>query len=103
MDHEKIKTYEQAVDTINKVGFMPLSKNPYAYVSLEGITNFSNWHTGSIYDPWTWKDKIAFKKGCIYKNCFRLNLYLLPGNCFRYFLLVSGRNKFLKNFMKWVN
>lgn len=67
---EKVRRYEQAIDVINKIGFMPLSKNPFGYISLEGITDFSCWHTGSDNDPWIWKDKIALEKKAAYTKLF---------------------------------
>lgn len=65
---EKISTYEEAVALIHKVGFMPLSNNRFGFISLEGVTEEKNWHTGEPVDPWLWKDRIAFEKKASYSR-----------------------------------
>lgn len=56
---------------INKVGFLPLSKNAFGYVSLEDMTHPYSWHTGNEdIDPWIWKDKVAAEKKAAYTKIF---------------------------------
>ena len=59
-DKECLHTVHDAVDYINKVGFLPLFKNDIPGFSLEERTTSNYWFTGDPkYDPWEWREIIA--------------------------------------------
>jgi hypothetical protein len=86
--YDKIITYNEAVEFIKKIGFMPFSKNPCGYVSLADITYGENWHTGSENDPWLWKDRIAFNKVASYSRVMGKKLMFISIEWYSYFLAV---------------
>jgi hypothetical protein len=57
MKDYKVHTYEEAIDVINEIGFLPLAKLIPDYPSLDGITLKEHWYTGSELDPWMWRAK----------------------------------------------
>jgi len=65
-----LKTYEQAVEFVNHMGFLPLSRNSCGYISLADMTSPSQWHTNLSCDPWIWKDKMAFENKAAYAKIF---------------------------------
>lgn len=55
-----IHTVEQAMEYINRVGFLPLFKNNIQGFSLEERTVPEHWWTGDkARDPWEWRELIA--------------------------------------------
>lgn len=84
----KIKTYDEMVEYINQIGFLPLSKNSIGYISLEELTPAYSWHTGDEYDPWTWKDKVAFEKKAAYAKIFNKKPLFVSLKWYPYFLAV---------------
>lgn len=55
----KVKTYEEAVDVIEKVGILPLAPLIPDFPSLNTITLPEHWHSDTEFDPWTWRTKFA--------------------------------------------
>ena len=67
---KRLKKYEDFLDRVDELGFMPLSNLLLGFPSLSEETSEENWHTGdSETDPWRWKDRAAEEKrlafGCI--------------------------------------
>lgn len=64
-----LTTYEEFIDRVETLGFMPLSSHLPELPSLGGETPEGLWHTGLDTDPWRWKDRAAEEKrlayGCI--------------------------------------
>ena len=59
-DPECIHTVDEAVEYINKVGFLPLFKNEIPGFSLEERTAPEYWWSGDPKsDPWEWREIIA--------------------------------------------
>lgn len=54
-----IQTYEEAVDVINELGFLPLAPLFDDYPSLGGVTEKGNWYTDTANDPWKWRTRFA--------------------------------------------
>lgn len=84
--YSKISTYNEAVEIIKKIGFMPLSKNPFGFISFEDITFEENWHTGTEKDPWLWKDKVAYEKIASYSRVIGKRLAFISIEWYPYFL-----------------
>jgi hypothetical protein len=57
MKDYKVHTYEEAIDVIRAIGFLPLAKLIPDYPSLDSITVKEHWYTGSELDPWMWRAK----------------------------------------------
>lgn len=53
----QIHTYEEAIQVVKEIGFLPLASMITGYPSLDSITKRENWHTGSEFDPWLWRAK----------------------------------------------
>lgn len=67
---KSLKNYEDFIDIVDELGFMPLSNLIPGLPSLSEETSEENWHTGDPEtDPWRWKDRAAEEKrlafGCI--------------------------------------
>ena len=59
-DPECLHSIDEAIEYINKVGFLPLFKNDIPGFSLEERTVPHLWWTGDAeHDPWTWREIIA--------------------------------------------
>src|SRR5690348_17718567 len=55
MEEHKIRSYEEAVVFIKKIGILPLSPLISNHPSLDSITSQEDWYTGSNLDPWLWR------------------------------------------------
>jgi hypothetical protein len=65
-----LHTYQDFLDRVYELGFLPLSHFLPGLPSVSGETPDSQWHTGDPEtDPWQWKDRAAEEKraayGCI--------------------------------------
>lgn len=70
-DPECIHTVEEAIDYINKIGFLPLFKNEIPGFSLEERTVPEFWWSGDEKrDPWEWRAIIARRGDIIYGKFF---------------------------------
>lgn len=70
-DPECIHTVEEAVEYIEKVGFLPLFKNSIPGFSLEERTVPEYWWSGDIlHDPWEWREIIAREGSIAYGKFF---------------------------------
>lgn|GEM_PF-526462 len=83
---DKIQTYEEAVQLIERVGFMLLSANPYGLLSLEAVTDPAAWHTNETTDPWRWKDRLAAEKKAAYTRVLDRRPGFIAPNWYPYFL-----------------
>jgi len=67
---QPLTIYQDFVDQVNELGFLPMSGLTPGLPSLGDLTPDGNWHTGDPdTDPWQWKDRAAREKklayGCI--------------------------------------
>lgn len=65
-----LRNYNEFIERVNELGFMPLSNIHKGLPSLVDETQKEAWHTGNPEtDPWCWKDRAAEEKqlafGCI--------------------------------------
>ncbi len=87
----ELAKYENFVDRVNELGFMPMSNLLEGLPSLTGETPKEIWHTGDREtDPWCWKDRAAEEKklafGCIlggHKGFIAPHMYAAFYNAFR--------------------
>ena len=83
MKDYKAHTYEEAIDVIIDIGFLPLAKLIPDYPSLDSITLKEHWYTGSELDPWMWRAKFPGDGAAAYgkfvkKKSVLLSTELLP-------------------------
>lgn len=70
-DPECIHTVEEAIEYINKVGFLPLFKNDIPGFSLEERTVPEYWWSENAkLDPWIWREIIARSGEAVYGKFF---------------------------------
>ncbi len=67
---QSITTYQDFIDQVNQLGFLPMSGLAPGLPALGDLTPDGSWHTGDPdTDPWQWKDRAAREKklayGCI--------------------------------------
>ena len=59
-DPSRVQTWEDLIDLINEVGFLPLFKNEVDGFSVEESTGYLYWWTGDEeQDPWEWRCLMA--------------------------------------------
>lgn len=59
-DPSRVQTWEDLIDLINEVGFLPLFKNEVDGFSVEENTGYLYWWTGDEeQDPWEWQCLMA--------------------------------------------
>ncbi|PAE41474.1 AlkZ-related protein [Bacillus sp. 7884-1] len=83
MKEYKVHTYEEAIEVIRAIGFLPLAKLIPNYPSLDSITAKEHWYTGSELDPWLWRAKFPGDGSAAYgkfvkKKSVLLSTELLP-------------------------
>lgn len=94
-DPECIHTVDEAVEYINKVGFLPLFKNEIPGFSLEERTAPEYWWSGDAKsDPWEWREIIARSGKVAYGKFFDKKAGFISKQWFPYFanrrLLYAG-------------
>lgn len=59
-DPKRIKTWEELVQLVRTLGFLPLFHNEIQGFSVEERTMGEDWWTGNYEsDPWTWRELAA--------------------------------------------
>jgi hypothetical protein len=79
----KIKTYEEALKVIEKIGLLPLAPLIPDFPSLNSITSKDDWYSESEFDPWIWRtrfssDGVAGYGKFIKKKSILISHQLLP-------------------------
>lgn len=70
-DPDRIKSWKEAIDWINQIGFLPLFKNDIPGFSLEERTSDLFWWSGDPeQDPWEWRELIAHSGQVAYGKFF---------------------------------
>lgn len=83
MKDYKVHTYDEAIEVVNEIGFLPLAKLIPNYPSLDNITLKENWHTGTELDPWLWRARFPVDGAAAYgkfvkKKSVLISSELLP-------------------------
>lgn len=55
----KVKTYEEAIKVIERIGLLPLAPLLPDYPSLNSITSEDCWHSETEFDPWIWRTRFS--------------------------------------------
>lgn len=91
-----LKSYEDFVEIVNKLGFMPFSTNSIGFVSIGGdnaLTNSEQWHTGLDDDPWQWRIKIEQEKKAAFGKLFDKKPGFISFEWYPYFLALRRKNR----------
>jgi hypothetical protein len=85
-DPECIHTVEEAIENINRLGFLPLFKNDIPGFSLEERTVADYWWSGDEKrDPWEWREIIARSGEVAYGKFFDKKAGFISKKWFPYF------------------
>lgn len=80
--------YEQFLQRVDKLGFMPLSTLSDLLPSLSEETRSDAWHTGDPdTDPWRWKDRVASEKRLAYGCILGGHKGFVSARMYRYFYM----------------
>lgn len=88
-----IKEYEEFVQLINEIGFMPLSNNCIDFISLSAITHAESWHTDHPDDPWLWKTRVETEHKAAYAKIFDKKPGFISLDWYPVFLAARRNNK----------
>lgn len=70
-DPYRIRIWQELVNWVNEVGFLPLFANEIEGFSVEEHTSSDYWWTGNAeQDPWEWREIIARSKEVAYGKFF---------------------------------
>lgn len=54
-EQEKVTTFEQMAEVVERLGIVPLADLIPGHPSVNGLTLKENWHTDTELDPWGWR------------------------------------------------
>ena len=77
MSQLKISSYEEAVQLINEVGFLPLSPLIPNHPSLYRNTLDEQWLTGTEADPWLWRTRLPSDGAAAYGKFIKKKRFFL--------------------------
>lgn len=90
-DPKCIHDVDEAVEYINRVGFLPLFKNEIPGFSLEERTVAEYWWSDDpVRDPWRWRIAIAKRHDVLYGKFFAKKAGLFQKNGCRYLPTTAG-------------
>lgn len=90
-DPKCIHGVDEAVEYINRVGFLPLFQNEILGFSLEEQTSAEYWWSDDpVRDPWRWRIAIARRHDVLYGKFFAKKPGLFPRNGCRYLPTTAG-------------
>ncbi|WP_226675191.1 AlkZ-related protein [Mesobacillus jeotgali] len=90
MKNYSIKTYEEAVQVIEQVGFLPLAPLVKEFPALNTITAPETWHSDTEYDPWIWRTRFAVECVAGYGKFIKKKSVLISRDLLPYFKAVLG-------------
>jgi hypothetical protein len=67
----RLKTADELLTLVERIGFLPLFKNPIAGFSVEEATVPSHWFDGHAHDPWRWRKEVAEGRDAAYGKFFQ--------------------------------
>lgn len=96
MKDYKIHTYEEAIEVIKEIGFLPLAKLIPDYPSLDGITLKEHWYTGSELDPWMWRAKFPGDGAAAYGKFIKKKSVLISTELLPFIRVILGSSLSVK-------
>lgn len=92
----KISTYDEAINVIKEVGFLPLSSLIPNYPSLDSITPKEQWHTGSEFDPWMWRAQFPEDGAAAYGKFVKKKSVLISADLLPIIRAIVGSKRSVK-------
>jgi len=92
----RIHTYEEAIEVIKEIGFLPLAPLIPGYPSLDSITAKDQWYTGSELDPWMWRAKFPIEGVAAYGKFVKKKSVLISRELLPLVGAVLGSNRSIK-------
>lgn len=96
MKDYQIQTYQEAIEVIKEIGFLPLAGLIPGYPSLDSITSKDQWYTGSEFDPWMWRAKFPGDGVAAYGKFVKKKSVLISKELLPFVRAVLGSNLSLK-------
>jgi hypothetical protein len=93
MKDYKIKTYEEAIQVIKEVGFLPLAPLVPEFPALNTITVPESWHSDTEYDPWIWRTRFSVDGVAGYGKFMKKKSILISREFLPYFKAVISHNE----------
>jgi hypothetical protein len=93
----KIKTYEEAIQVIEELGFLPLASLVTDFPALNTITAPESWHSDTEYDPWIWRTRFSVDGVAGYGKFMKKKSILISREFMPYFKAVFGHNETLES------
>lgn len=93
MKDYKIKTYEEAIQVIEELGFLPLAPLVTDYPALNTITAPESWHSDTEYDPWIWRTRFSVDGVAGYGKFMKKKSILISREFLPYFKAVISHNE----------
>lgn len=93
----QIKIYDEALEVIQELGLLPLAPLFPDYPSLASITKKEEWHTGTEYDPWSWRTKFAADGEAAYGKILRKKSMFISRGMVSLFRNVLGSSQTIKD------
>ena len=90
MKDYSIKTYEEAIQVIEEVGFLPLAPLVPEFPALNTITAPESWHSDTENDPWIWRTRFAVEGVAGYGKFIKKKSVLISRDLLPYFKAVLG-------------
>jgi hypothetical protein len=93
---QPLKSYEEFVLVVEKLGFLPFSNNCLGYTSVDGdngLTSPDQWHTGFPDDPWQWRIKIEQDKKAAYGKLFDKKPGFISIEWYPYFIALRRKGR----------
>lgn len=90
MKHNKVHTYDEAVQAVKEIGILPLAGLVPEHPSLESLTEKDHWYTGSELDPWLWRARFPGDGTAAYGKFFKKKSILISSDCFPWVKIILG-------------
>jgi len=91
-----VHTYDEAIEVIKEIGFLPLASLIPCYPSLDSMTAKDQWHTGSEFDPWLWRAKFPVDGVAAYGKFIKKKSMLISSEWLPLVKAVLGSRNSLK-------
>jgi hypothetical protein len=90
LEDYSIKTYEEAIQVIEELGFLPLAPLVPEFPALNTITAPESWHSDTEFDPWIWRTRFAVEGVAGYGKFIKKKSVLISRDLLPFFKAVLG-------------
>ncbi len=97
MKKYNVHTYEEAIEVMKEIGFLPLASLVQGYPSLDSMTAKEQWHTSTEFDPWLWRAKFPIDGAAAYGKFVKKKSVLISSDLLPLVKAVLGSRHSLKH------